>query len=511
MGYLNLGVVLLILSFGATSCSFIHVNTKPNYADDDEDIYFGISTNKGLASSGVASEDVPWDIYPVKCRNKVATFEERSKCPGNLDDLFLAVAISGGGSRSAVFSAQVLFELKHYGLLDKVDVMSSVSGGSYTAALYSLSCDRKDDCPKTVERTPRPLWNEKDVFEALQTNFMASWIANWFWPENIVRYWLTDYDKTDIMAETLSDNLFDTSYLGGEGFRFHDLNPRRPNLVINATNNTFFSSDINRVRHKFGKNPVDRAVRDLTAKHRFNFTFTKESFKDLKSNFDHFPISYAVAASSAFPGAFNYVTLQDFSSKDGDKYIHLYDGGAFDNLGLTALRRIILRQQKKSNWNNPTKVVILIDAFLPPVGESSDEGEPRSLGDYVVDTNFLDAYDTLMTSLRENLKENTVKLLDLEQKSFIHITFDELSGRDKPLYDLVARIGTSLSIDDNDANCLREAARILVKNKLSEFFASGIPKELAEEIASAPQQPEASAEFQCDKSVKKEDGSDADG
>ena len=50
----------------------------------------------------------------------------------------LCVSFSGGGMRSATFSLGVLRSLQERGLLEEVDVISSVSGGSYAAsALYA--------------------------------------------------------------------------------------------------------------------------------------------------------------------------------------------------------------------------------------------------------------------------------------------------------------------------------------------------------------------------------------
>src|SRR4051794_22553904 len=43
------------------------------------------------------------------------------------DGYFVGVAISGGGLRSANFSAAVMFQLQKLGLLDRVDYISSVS------------------------------------------------------------------------------------------------------------------------------------------------------------------------------------------------------------------------------------------------------------------------------------------------------------------------------------------------------------------------------------------------
>src|SRR5438552_1779769 len=55
------------------------------------------------------------------------------------DGFFVGLALSGGGSRSANFSAACMFQLQRIGLLEHVDYISSVSGGSLTAAYYCLN------------------------------------------------------------------------------------------------------------------------------------------------------------------------------------------------------------------------------------------------------------------------------------------------------------------------------------------------------------------------------------
>lgn len=415
------------------------------------------------AQSGadLASEDVPWDM-DLPCRNGQGTLDgtgkpeypARNACPRD-DANFVAIAISGGGSRASVFSTQVLFELERYGLLQQVDVISSVSGGSYTSALYALSCDPGRPCPETVEGPQRTLWQEDVVFPLLERNFIARWIWNWFWPDNMVRYWLTYYDRTDVMAEVLSDNLFDNSFLGNEGFRMQDLNPQRPNLVINATDNTFFNVDSNVRRHRQG---------------RLNFTFTRQSFAPLKSDLDSYPVAYAVAASSAFPGAFQYVTLRDYSPGNSERrYVHLFDGGTSENLGLWSIDRMLERLPAPALDH---ALVILIDAYVPSVGKDATEAEPRGGVDYFVDTNFLDAYDSLMTKLRDEKIRNTKGRLRNAQRDFVHLTFDALADSEPELFRVVSHVPTDLAIDPNDALCLRRAAQLLVRANIDAIRAN---------------------------------------
>ncbi|MEE8514761.1 MAG: patatin-like phospholipase family protein, partial [Gammaproteobacteria bacterium] len=67
------------------------------------------------------------------------------------DSLLVGLAFSGGGTRAAAFSYGVLetmaevtvrWEGRELRLLDEIDTISSVSGGSFTAAYYGLFGDR---------------------------------------------------------------------------------------------------------------------------------------------------------------------------------------------------------------------------------------------------------------------------------------------------------------------------------------------------------------------------------
>jgi len=71
--------------------------------------------------------------------------------PGNSENLILYLTFSGGGTRAAALSYGVLEELrktevvidgKKRRLLDEIDGISSVSGGSFTAGYYGLFGDR---------------------------------------------------------------------------------------------------------------------------------------------------------------------------------------------------------------------------------------------------------------------------------------------------------------------------------------------------------------------------------
>jgi len=402
---------------------------------------------------------VPWNIK-AECRALTFASSPVLATAGECRDSdFVALAISGGGSRAAIFSAATMFELQRYGLLNQVDLLSCVSGGCLTAAYYALSCDNPDDpktCPQTTNGAKRFAWTEAEVYPLLQRRFLWRWFGNWFWPTNMLKFWFTHYDRTDIMAETISNNLYDHSILDNNQFTFRDLNPGRPNIAINATNVVPYSPS---------GDPVDGPG-------RYYFTFTPEQFRDINSDLGRFPIAYAVMASATFPGAFNYITLRDFRKQN---YIHLLDGGAYDNLGLNAVRTA-MRPTAHPGSGVEDRLVIIIDSYTEGDSGLSKRAELRKWTDYIIDSNFVVAYDTLLTSLRQTQIDLAKQLLGQTEHpgTLIHIHWQDLArDTDPEVADLgrrLNRIPTSLNITDRNADRLRVAAKLLVERKLKELL-----------------------------------------
>jgi hypothetical protein len=133
------------------------------------------------------------------------------------------------------------------------------------------------------------------------------------------------------------------------------------------------------------------------------------------------------------------MTLKDFTDESDERYHHVFDGGNADNLGLQSLSRVLN--------SNPGRykhiIVILVDAFIEPVGKSSKNPEPRSTFSHYLDMNFMDSFDALLKSNRQIgindfLKEN-IALRD--KMTFWHLTFDKV---DEKMIDI-----TPPSDDDN--------------------------------------------------------------
>ena len=195
---------------------------------------------------------------------------------GSSDDLLLMLAFSGGGTRAAALSYGVLEELrrtqvglpaKEHPLLNDVSLISSVSGGSFTAAYYALWGDNI-----FVDFESRFL--KKRVQSGLLCHILAPW--------NLIRLTSPKLSRSDLAAEYYDRLLF-------KGATFGDLMEYggRPFLSVNAT--------------------------DVASGARFEFT--QDEFDLIQSDLAQFPISRAVAASSAFPVLLTPVVLKNYSAE----------------------------------------------------------------------------------------------------------------------------------------------------------------------------------------------------
>ncbi|WP_339782853.1 patatin-like phospholipase family protein [uncultured Marinobacter sp.] len=201
-----------------------------------------------------------------------AHYDFQSRLPANDERLFVVLAFSGGGTRAAALSYGVLNALRNEQLvidnqptrlLDQVDVISAVSGGSYTAAYYGLFGDR--------------------LFEDFEERFLRrNWPRTYGWmlanPYNTARLISPDFNRSDLMAEFLGKQVFDD-----KTFADLSLGPL-PFVIINAT-------DLNNA---------------------LTFSFIQQQFDFLCSDLSNYPVANAVMASSTVPPAFASMRLRNY-------------------------------------------------------------------------------------------------------------------------------------------------------------------------------------------------------
>ena len=298
--------------------------------------------------------------------------------PDDADGCFVGLALSGGGSRSANFAAACMFELQRLGLLQRVDYVSTVSGGTLPGAYYCLS-------------TPAE-WNPGDVQRKLTHSFAGDVIGGSFAPWNFASLALTDFDRSDMLARSFKENLFSR---GGRALTFADLRPDRPRLLVNAT--------------------------DLQSGRRF--VFCNETFDEMNSDLSRLPVAWAAAASSAVPVLLHPVTFRDYSTAFR-QYRHLIDGGVVDNLGITTLVETYAAHVASARARGGTDpypngvVLIVLDAHTHHDEELSEKSDIGFLGA------FASAAGLSSTSLLNRASSAT--LADL----IIHSSPDDVTAKE---------------------------------------------------------------------------------
>lgn len=396
-------------------------------------------------------------------------------------ELFFVLAFSGGGTRAAALSYGVLEALnrvempyagedvktsntsnRNHTLLDEVDFISSVSGGSFTAAYYGLYGDRifKD-------------YKKRFLTRPVQRGLMMRVL---FSPVNWVRLMSSNFGKSDLAAEYYDKILFD-------GATFGEIREQGPTIRIQAT--------------------------DLADGHSFGFVGPQ--FKFICSDLDKYPVSRAVAASAAFPGPFTPIVLNNYAGQCGveepqwikqalieqdttsrkfhtakslhsyfdsetKQFIHLLDGGISDNLGVrgpSEMLKIIGGAEKVMEELNIKQtrrvVVIVVNASTPKNYKWGLLSRIPGLGDMIGLTSdiMVHSYNfETMDLLRQHLKQ-------LEQESagvggtrkpiqtyLVEVGFNALPDTEEQME--YADIPTALQLPEDTVDRLREVAgRIL--------------------------------------------------
>jgi NTE family protein len=299
------------------------------------------------------------------------------------DELLIALAFSGGGTRAAAFSHGVLTEMDRVrvrgggsaSFLDRVDFVSGVSGGSIMAAYYGLK--------KSAALSDfRERFLLRDVEAALRTNIT---------PANLSRALAGGINDATGLTRWLNENLFD----GATFAEFQSGN--RPRIWINA-------ADI------YNRTP---------------FVFSPVEFSAMCSDLNTYPLADAVSASAAVPVVFAPVVMKTYSGacnrplpdwierarKDPNAvpmlkayataigryhdgampFIKLLDGGLIDNYGLSGFSIARLSANTPYGPLTPRQAVklrraltLVVDAGRGPSGKWIDTIEGPSGRDLVL-------------------------------------------------------------------------------------------------------------------------------
>jgi NTE family protein len=358
---------------------------------------------------------------------------------GDTDDsqqVLLMVTFSGGGTRAAALAygvlralaeAKVEFDGRERALVDEIDILSSVSGGSFAAAYFALHGRRTFDD-----------FESRFLKRNIQAGLIWRMLAPWSWPR-LASPW---FGRSDLAAEYYDDVLFDDA-------RFGDLlNGDGPALLINATDMTLATV----------------------------FAFDQDQFDLICSDSLSFPISRAVAASSAVPAVFSPITLESYAARGcgyeppdwvgeelartyaptrrhqearriggymaatSDFYVHLLDGSLADSLGLRlTLERSVgaggySRLSAEAGFKRFRRLVyVVVNAQTESVREWSDSSVSPGI------------FEQLGSASTATLNRYNYETVELFRRTLEHDVADLRSARCRPDADVPPE---ALSLED---------------------------------------------------------------
>jgi len=314
--------------------------------------------------------------------SKGYTFQTRQKHFRN-QDVLVVLAFSGGGTRAAAFSYGVLELLRNTEgvtktgqkgrLLDAVDVITGVSGGSFTALAYGLYGDKLFD-------------DYEQRF--LKRDVQGELIARAFSPANWGNLLSLAWGRSELAADLYDEILFNRATFG-------DLDRGNGPLIMASTT-------------------------DISTGGRV--VFTQNIFNVLCSDLNDVRLSRAAAASSAVPVVLSSVTINNYGGTCGFKmppwterfldtddpprpaarairelrdmqsysdskarpFIHLVDGGVADNVGMRGVLDALQLLEALHSEGQPTpldhvrKIVVFVVNSLssPPTTWDQVESPP---------------------------------------------------------------------------------------------------------------------------------------
>ena len=338
-----------------------------------------------LLLGGCATHPINPSIAQVDL-SKGYRFETREQHLHEIDPQTLVIlAFSGGGTRAAAFSYGVLEALRRIEivgpqgkkgrLLDEVDIITGVSGGSFTALAYGLYGDKLFDMYET---------------SFLKRNVQGELIRGVLNPAHWAALWSPGWGRSEVAAQLYDKILF-------HGATFADLDR--------------------------GDGPLVLAIAtDITTGERV--TFQQPVFDYLCSDLNTVSLSRAAAASSAVPLVLSAVTFNNYGGsckftsppwteafrdpetaprpaaravkelrdldayQDGVQkpYLHLVDGAVADNLGMRGVLEALEEFEALKILGQPTPldyvrriVVFVVNSVSAPT--TNWDKSPRPPGD----------------------------------------------------------------------------------------------------------------------------------
>ena len=445
-----------------------------------------------MALAGCASRPINEPITQFDPKSGYRPYLLIPKRQNNDPHTLFIVAFSGGGTRAAAFSYGVLEELrrievvidgKRRRLIDEVDVVTGVSGGSFTALAYALYGER--------------LFSEyEDRF--LKRDVQGVLLGRTLNPFNWWKFVGGSAGRSELAAEYYDEILF-------EGATFGDLlDKQTPVAVATGTDIStgsrlaFYQQDFDLICSDLNKVRLSRAAATSSA---VPVVLSAVTFNNYGGTCGYQYPAWVrdVAKPEGRPrpagrAVQRYREMQDFQNSKDRPYIHLVDGGVADNLGVRpvletleelgvstafrdevgfgGIRRIVLivvnaRSAPKTDWDRsetpPGIAVQLLQASSVPIDRYSFETIETMKDRQEI---FSWRRELLIARARlagatEAQAEASVPLSRLSLHT-LDVSFDNLPDPKEKAY--LMNLPTSFVLPAEDVDRLREAAGQLLRH-----------------------------------------------
>lgn len=363
----------------------------------------------------------------------------------------VVLAISGGGHRAANFGIGVLRGLENiqcngtkYNTLQEVDYLSTASGGGIAAAIYVTTL--KSHLQQHGDYTGYRFTNASKAFEPNarrdhKTNIIRALFDTRF---------LGNKDRGDALERDFSEMLLTTE--NGSELTLKDLF-----IPVNSTENPVFpifipNSTVFKTGEIFPYYPETLKAYGLT---EYTHKLHKKTIE--QGDFLSAPVSLGLKASATFPAGLPATTLRS-NIGQGNKFVHLFDGGLADNLGMTTALQIL------GGTAEPNKVIITVDASREGRDPfSSEEGSPQI-------PQVLERTMSISVDANRNRAKWTADQIakSMNAKS-VYLSFDDIKD---PELSQSVRVPTSFGMDDKIQKKLITAGEEAVKNKRQELVSA---------------------------------------
>ncbi len=399
------------------------------------------------------------------------------------------LSFSGGGTRAAALSYGLLEELRRTELavdgqrrrlIDEVDIITGVSGGSFTALAYALYGER--------------LFSEYEG-RFLKRNVQGALVRRTLNPLNWWKLMSRKYGRSELAAEYYDEILF-------EGATFADLLDK-PGPVALATGTdistgsrlAFFQNDFDLLCSDLNKVRLSRAaatssavpvVLSATTFNNYGGTCGYQYPAWVKDVAD--PETRARPSSRALQ---RYREMRSFQNSEDRPYIHLVDGGVSDNIGVRGVMEALEELSFSAEFRGEVGfgvvhriVLIIVNSHSSPATDWDQKETPPGTVAQLLQSSGVPierySFETVesmkdraeITKWRRELRVARARLAGATEEEaeasvpkvtlrVVDVTFDSIPDPDERA--IFMNMPTSFVLPDEDIDRLREIAGRLLR------------------------------------------------